>query len=332
MIFKLLGSDVNSRYCLLSCFILAFLGTICLLSWLKNLLPVDGGKAFAVNGEKSKGKPRGAGIIFILVFAILSFLLLPVDSEAMIYLLMIVAAMLTGYLDDASSKPWGRLKKGLLDFIIAGVCAGTYINFNGSEFRILPDGGTIVLHPVLFAILAILLIFVAINVVNCTDGVDGLCGTVAMVSLLSFYVVFNSLGKKEFGILPDFASSLYDALIITFLLSLMGYLWFNASPSRLMMGDAGSRAIGVLVALLSLKCGMPLLFIPLCLVFIVDGGMGLVKIILIRTFHRPMLRKIRTPLHDHARKVKGWSDTQTVFRLAIIQVAVSVLTLCVLFL
>lgn len=330
MIYKLLDGDA-ARYCLLACFVLAFLGTICLLSWLKNLLPVDGGKAFAVNGEKSKGKPRGAGIIFILVFAILSWLLLPVDNEAMIYLLMLAAAMLTGYLDDASSKPWGRLKKGILDFIIAGVCAGTYINFNGSSFRLLPNGGTIELHPVLFGALAIMLVFVAINVVNCTDGVDGLCGTIALVSLLSFYVVFNYLGKEEFGVISAADASLYDAMIITFLLSLMGYLWFNASPSRLMMGDAGSRAIGLLVALLSLRSGMPFLFLPLCLVFFVDGGIGLVKIILIKTFHRPMLKNIRTPLHDHARKVKGWSDTQTVFRLAIIQVAVSMLVLCILF-
>ncbi len=330
MIYKLLGST-GSHYCLLACFALAFLGTICLLSWLKNLLPVDGGKEFAVNGEKSKGKPRGAGIIFILVFAILSFLLLPADNEAMIYLLMLVAAMLTGYLDDASSKPWGRLKKGLLDFVIAGVCAGTYINFNGSSFRLLPDGGTIELHPVLFCALAIILIFAAINVVNCTDGVDGLCGTIALVSLLSFYVVFNYLGKESVGVISGSDAALYGAMIITFLLSLMGYLWFNASPSRLMMGDAGSRAIGLFVALLSLRCSMPFLFLPLCLVFIVDGGIGLVKIILIKLFRRPMLKKIRTPLHDHARKVKGWSDTQTVFRLAIIQVAVSIPVLCALF-
>lgn len=320
MITYLLGDGINSHFLLLTCFILSFLGTISFLALLKERLPQDVGREFAVNGEKSKGKPRGAGIIFILVFVLLVLVLLPVDTEAVIYLVMLTAAMLSGYLDDASTHPWGRLKKGLLDFVIAGICTGTYLNFNGSCFRLLPDGAVIELHPALFAVLAVLLIFAAINVVNCTDGVDGLSTTVAIVSLLSFFLVFRQT-----------ENSLYGAMSVSFLLSLMGYLWFNASPSKLLMGDAGSRAIGLLLALLCLKCGMPLLFLPLCFVFVLDGGLGLLKIMLIKLFHRPMMTKLRTPLHDHTRKVLGWSDTQTVFRFTIIQVVVSALTLYVLF-
>ena len=97
----------------------------------------------------------------------------------------------------------------------------------------------------------------------------------------------------------------------------------NASPSRLLMGDAGSRAIGFFLALAVLKTGSPLLYIPAALVLIVDGGLGLFKVFLLRFFKIKILKNTRTPIHDHMRKNKGWSDTQVVFRFAIVQIVIS---------
>ena len=56
---------------------------------------------------------------------------------------------------------------------------------------------------------------------------------------------------------------------------------------------------------------------------ILDGGLGLLKVSLIRVFKIYILKNVRTPLHDHVRKNKEWSNTQTVFRFAIIQIVVS---------
>ncbi len=316
MIYYLLDGLRNEgyRYLVLGCLACSFLLTIFLLKVLKNSLPADGGRKFAVNGSLSKGKPRGAGIIFVLVHVLVVFVFLPVDKELIIYLIMVIGAMLSGYLDDASETPWGEYKKGLVDFIIALVCTLTYLNFNPSEFTVAITGATVKLHPVLFAVLAIILIWTSINVVNCTDGVDGLSGTLSLVTLMAFYVVFNSLGN----------GSLYCTVILSFVLCIIGYLWYNASPSKLLMGDAGSRAIGLFIALLALKCGRPLLFIPFAIVFIADGGLGLIKVSLIRFLKIHILKNTRTPLHDHARKNVGWSDTQTVFRFTIIAVVVCV--------
>ena len=58
----------------------------------------------------------------------------------------------------------------------------------------------------------------------------------------------------------------------------------------------------------------------MALVLILDGGLGLVKIFLLRFLKIRILTKVRTPLHDQARKVWEWSNTQTVFRFAIIQI------------
>ena len=89
------------------------------------------------------------------------------------------------------------------------------------------------------------------------------------------------------------------------------------------MGDAGSRAMGLFISIAVLKCGSPILYIPIALVLILDGGLGLVKVGLIRAFKIRIMTKIRT-LHDHVRKVWGWSNTQAVFRFAIIQIILAV--------
>ena len=91
-----------------------------------------------------------------------------------------------------------------------------------------------------------------------------------------------------------------------------------------MMGDAGSRAIGLFIAIAIMKTGSPFLYVLVAFVLMVDGGIGLVKVALLRFLKIKILTKVRTPLHDHVRKVWGWSNTQTVFRFAIIQIILSV--------
>lgn len=96
---------------------------------------------------------------------------------------------------------------------------------------------------------------------------------------------------------------------------ILGYLWFNASPSKLLMGDAGSRAIGIFIAFTFLKLHAPLLYIPMALVIILDGGLGLIKVSFMRFLHINLMKNLRTPIHDHMRKNKDWSDTQVVFQI-----------------
>lgn len=291
----------------------AFLVTCILLELLQNVLPRDGGRAFAVNGGLSQGKPRGAGIVFILVFVVSAILFSPINREIIIYLIMLIAAMMSGYLDDSSKAPWGEYKKGLIDLIIAFVCAFTYVNFNSSKLTIMLTGQEFVLPAWLYVILAMILIWASINVTNCSDGVDGLSGSLSICTLITFYVIYISkIGDAGFG-----------QFILLMVICLLGYLWFNASPSKLLMGDAGSRAIGLFLAVVALKTGSALLFIPCAIVLIIDGGLGLIKVALLRFLKIRILKNTRTPIHDHVRKNKGWSDTQTVFRFIIIQIVVS---------
>lgn len=292
----------------------AFVGTCLFTAKCSKLLPRDAGRAFAHDGKLSAGKPRGAGIIFIFVFVAAAFLFAPVNLEIIIYLILIVAEMLTGYMDDASENPWGEYKKGLLDLIVAVILAVTYLSFNSSTIEIVSLGICLTIPPVLFGLLTVILVWGSINVTNCTDGVDGLSGTLAIITLGTFYVIDCIKGNQDN----------FTFLILLFMICILGYLWYNATPSLLLMGDAGSRAMGIFISIAALKSGSPLLYIPVALVFILDGGLGLLKVALIRGFKIHILKNVRTPLHDHVRKVMGWSNTQTVFRFAIIQIVISV--------
>ena len=202
-------------------------------------LPKDQGREFAVGGALSAGKPRGAGLIFVLVFAITAVLFAHVDPEMIIYLLLLICCMMTGYLDDAAKTSWGRLKKGILDFLVALLVTFTYLHFNGNQITLALTGSSFSIPAPVFAVLSIALIWISINVTNCADGVDGLSGTLTIITIMTFYFANQILGRTG-----DF-----DYLSLLFVVCLLGYLWFNATPSKMLMGDAGSRAMGLFIAI-----------------------------------------------------------------------------------
>ncbi len=298
---------------------ITFAATLFLCNFGKKFLPSDHGRAFAVNGQLSKGKPRGAGMIFVFIFAISALIFVEFTVENLIYIVLIMLARLFGYLDDRSKKPWSDYLKGALDLVLSIAAALTYVAYNGTTVHLYVfDEISFTMPVVPFVILAVILIWVSVNVTNCSDGVDGLCTSLSLVTLVSIYGVckFNAI---TFGL----DSSQTTHMIILFCSTLAAYLWFNAPPSKMLMGDAGSRAIGFFIALLCLKTGTPFVFVPVALVLILDGGLGLIKIFLLRFFKIKILVNTRTPLHDQMRKVRGWSDSQVVFRFVIVQAIVS---------
>lgn len=291
----------------------AFFATVLLLWKCKDKLPRDLGREFAVDGKLSAGKPRGAGFLFVLIFVAAALLFAPIEVEWIIYLLLVSASMLTGFLDDCSKNPWGEYKKAVLDLVIAVMVAITYVNYHGTTVAFLVTDATLTLPVPVFYALAVILVWVSINVTNCADGVDGLSGTLTMVTLASFYVLNAILGQEN----------TFNYLLLLFMACLLGYLWHNATPSSMLMGDAGSRAMGTLIAIAALVSGRPFVYLAFALVLMVDGGIGLVKVALLRFLKIRILKNTRTPLHDQARKVNGWSNTQTVYRFAIVQIVVS---------
>ncbi|MCD8328376.1 MAG: phospho-N-acetylmuramoyl-pentapeptide-transferase [Ruminococcus sp.] len=284
----------------------------------KNILPRDKGRDFALNGKLSEGKPRGAGLLMFTSFIITVALFVPLTVELIIYIAFIYLEMLSGYLDDSAAIPWGRVKKGLIDLVVSVGISSTYCIYNQPTVKLALVSISFTLPTVVYIVLGAALVWGSINVTNCSDGVDGLCGSLSIISLATVFILMQNminLGEES----DDFR-----LIILSAILMLIAYLWYNTSPSVILMGDAGSRALGVLIALSAMKLGSPLLFLIFAFMLIIDGGLSLLKISCIKFLKmKNFMKNIRTPIHDHMRKNNGWSDTQVVTRFSIVQGVIS---------
>lgn len=297
---------LGQKYLLGAYALLCFALTTLLLRLDFSFLPKDKGRPNAINGELSKGKTRGVGLVMLISFVLCAALFIPFSLEFMFFALLILAEMFSGYLDDASKISWSDYKKGLIDFIVSVLIGVVFVLHNSTTIYF--GSIAVPLHPVLYGALATVLVWVSINAVNCTDGVDGLSSSVGLISVLSFLVIY-----------PNELSMEYHGYILLFAAVLVSYLLFNAGPSKVLMGDAGSRPLGVLLAILAMKTHHPLAYLLLCAVFLADGIPGLIKIFFLRFFKIHLFKNIRTPLHDHMRKNRDWSDMQVVTRFTIAQ-------------
>ena len=142
------------------------------------------------------------------------------------------------------------------------------------------------------------------------------------------------LGHAEFAayfLLPHYPDGARWAIMAFAMVgSLCGYLWHNAYPSSLLMGDAGSRAVGLLIGILVMATGNPFVILTVATVVLVNGGTGLIKVALLRFFRIGIFHDIRFPLHDHFRHKWGWSNTQVLLRFAITQAMLTIILIVVL--
>lgn len=379
--FRIMGSHL-----VLTCFgvLLAALVVWLFLPRLWRFLPRDRGKAFVKDSARSAGKPTGAGyLILLLVFPIL-LLVLPlagpgVDAARSFNAFFsqtckllahpaswhqlvnsqwgvvgcLFAAMISGYLDDKAKKPWGRLRKGLLDAAIALITV--FVLCRGQETEIWLPFWKDPITVTCWAYLAIAapLLWLTMNATNCSDGVDGLAGSLTLISLFSLVVLLYGIVGHEtiaaYLLVPhNPEGARWAILTATIAGGLTGYLWYNAEPSKVLMGDAGSRFLGLLVGVAVLMCGNPFLVLVAAPIVLINGGTGLLKILLLKTLPKlgfettnprlnsgtstdqspnnqhpcwlaRQLHKTRFPLHDHCRHNLGWTNAQVLMRFVLIQ-------------
>ncbi len=299
-------------------------------------LPTDRGRAFTEGAEVAKGKPTGSGVVFITLFVIVALLCAPVTLQQTIILVLTWLTMLTGFLDDRSTKEWSELKKGLLDLIIS-ITASVFLYYLSEPF--LHSGSvsfwipfvaeTFAVSPWIYITFSTILLWASINTTNCTDGIDGLSSALVLVALLTMGVLlYFVLGHRDIAaylLVPHLAEGASWAIIIFALIGvLMGYLWHNAFPSKVLMGDAGSRALGFFIGVCVMISGNPFLIFATSSVIFLNGGMGLLKLALLRAFKIHIFKNVRFPLHDHMKKTRGWSPTQVLVKFVIIQSLVTI--------
>jgi phospho-N-acetylmuramoyl-pentapeptide-transferase len=303
---------------------LSFVATLVLLPRFFDALPRDRGRSFAVASAASVGKPTGAGVVFITLYALISVLVVPWDFRQLMVLALTVAAMVSGYLDDRSDEPWNEYLKGFLDLGIS-VAAAFLLYEDGKHIWLPFTAREFDVSIFVFVPLATVLIWASINSTNCTDGVDGLSSTLLLLALISLaaflYLIIGIDYIAEYLLLPFYPNSASWA-IMTFVLvgALAAYLWHNAHPSTVLMGDAGSRALGFFLGVLVILSGNPFVIVIVATVMLVNGGTGLLKVALLRFAKIRIFHNVRFPLHDYFRHEKGWSNSQVLIRFALIQI------------
>ena len=301
----------------------AFVLTILLIKLVGPRLPRDHGREFAVAGELSAGKIRGAGILMMPVFAVVTAAVSGFSLKMVVYMVMVLLSMLSGYLDDRSETPWSELKKGIVDLVICLLMAGSLVYFE-PEASVLDYGAiSVPVAKPLYIILAAAFLWLMINAVNCADGIDGLSSGLVINSMIGGVAASYILGTQGKVIMPC-------AILASVLFA---YLIFNSEPSTVLMGDAGSRPIGLFLGFVFLRMGNALFAIPCCIVILIDGLLGLVKLGVLRTFKvKNFMANLRTPIHDHFRKNIGTSNQQVRFAFNLVQIIVSFAFICMLLL
>ncbi len=314
---------------------IGFIFTVVFLPKFYKYLPTDRGRAFTEGAEAAKGKPTGSGVVFISIFVVVALLCAPFSPKQVIILALTWFTMLTGFLDDRSITEWSELKKGLLDLVIS-IVASLVLFYSKDIFQ---SGsvsfwfpfvtGSFEVAPWVYITFSTILLWASINTTNCTDGVDGLSSTLVLLALLTMgillYFVLGHVDIATYLLVPHLETGASWAIIIFALIGvLMGYLWHNAFPSKVLMGDAGSRALGFFIGVCVMISGNPFLIFATSSVIFLNGGMGLLKLALLRAFKIHIFKNVRFPLHDHMKKTRGWSPTQVLVKFVIIQSLVTI--------
>lgn len=297
--------------------------------WIKFLKSSHIGQEVRADGPKThlvkQGTPTMGGVMMLLAVA-LSIILVGYPSPETYALL--VATLLAGALGliDDSAKVVHKRSLGLTphakligQFAIAIVFVLVAVNWLGIDptvdipfvavldlgvwTTIVPIGQGIAIPWLYLIIISILLVGMC-NAVNLTDGLDGLAaGTVMVVMIVMAAIAYRS-DMLEPGIL---AGAIAGACI--------GFLWFNAYPANIFMGDTGSLALGMALGCLAVVTKTEFVVIIIGGLFVCEALSVMIQVAHYKRTGRRVF--LMAPLHHHFEK-KGWSETKVVVRFWII--------------
>jgi phospho-N-acetylmuramoyl-pentapeptide-transferase len=270
-----------------------------------------------------QGTPTMGGLL-LLAAAVVPILVVSLYTvPGLTVLLATLACALIGFADDAlkvrhrrSLGLSGRWKLVLLALVTAGVgYATTRIGYMDTEiyFPVVDVNVDLswAFYPFLFLVIA-----GTANGVNLTDGLDGLAAGTCAISLLTLLAIasISWIRSGEVGLRSD---DYLDLAIVSAALigGLIGFLWYNAFPAEVFMGDTGSMALGGAIATLAILTETEVL-----LVFI--GGIYLIEalsvMIQVASFKRTGRRVfLMAPIHHHF-EMKAWSETKIMVRFWIV--------------
>ncbi|MBT8411447.1 MAG: phospho-N-acetylmuramoyl-pentapeptide-transferase [Octadecabacter sp.] len=256
-------------------------------------------------------------------------------------LFVTLAFALIGFADDYAKVSKqntagvsGKVRLGL-GFLIAGVAAYWAAQYHPAELSnqlalpIFKD--TLINLGVLFIPFAMIVIVGAANAVNMTDGLDGLAIMPVMIAAGTFAIIAYFVGRTDFttelglhyvagtGELAVFAAGVIGGGL--------GFLWYNAPPAAVFMGDTGSLALGGALGAIAVATKHEIVLAIVGGLFVVEALSVIIQVLYFkRTGKRVFLM---APIHHHYEK-KGWAEPQIVIRFWIISLILAVIGLATL--
>ena len=286
--------------------------------------------------QAKRGTPTMGGVAILIslwIGYLVSHLLTgdPMTASALLVLFLTTALGAVGFLDDfikirrqrnLGLNKTSKLVGQLLTAAIFGILALRFANDReltpaSPNLSFVRDITVLSFGVIGFVVFGYVVIAAWSNAVNLTDGLDGLAaGTAAMV--LATYVII-AFWQFRNACVADFPAGCYqvrDPLDVALVAAAamggcIGFLWWNAAPARIFMGDTGSLALGVLIAGLSIVTRTELLLVVIGGVFVVEALSVALQIVVFRTTGRRLFRM--APFHHHF-ELAGWAETTVIIR------------------
>jgi phospho-N-acetylmuramoyl-pentapeptide-transferase len=303
--------------------ILSMLGTPLLISWLR----ARGiGQQIREDGPErhfSKAGTPTMGGVAIIGAAVIGYLVEHVEgtftTRGLVAMLAICASAGLGLVDDwikvHRQRSLGLNKRAKLagQLIIAltfAILCVTWLKVDTHLSFTRYNSLGIDLGRVGWVIFAVLVIVGCSNAVNLTDGLDGLAAGSSIFSFAAFTVIgFYQL--RHVSIYRNPASLDEAAISAAMIGACAGFLWFNAAPARIFMGDTGSLGIGTAIATLALLENVDLLLPIVGGLFVIETLSVIVQVASFKLFRRRVLRM--APIHHHF-ELLGWPETTVIIR------------------
>ena len=274
--------------------------------------------------QQKAGTPTMGGIVVLLIWTAAAGMLsiwIPFGAREGFVLVSGLAMAAIGATDDLVKLGRGR-SLGLTGWqkigLTAAAAAGLFFAFPSAVESILrvPFSGTVIEVPRWALFLLVVIVFLAAtNAVNFTDGLDGLAAGIVLLILCGFLILAPNVADL--------------ALVLPLAGALGGFLWMNAHPAGLIMGDVGSFGLGGVLAAVALTQGTAFLFPLLAGVPVLEVLAVILQVTSLRLFGRRVFRM--SPLHHHFEASPGaaerwhllpaceWPETKVVIRFWIAQ-------------
>ncbi|EBA12796.1 phospho-N-acetylmuramoyl-pentapeptide-transferase [Roseobacter sp. CCS2] len=225
-----------------------------------------------------------------------------------------------------------RILLGILIAAIAGYWAAAYHPDDLSNQLALPIfKDTLINLGILFVPFAVIVIVGAANAVNLTDGLDGLAIMPVMIAAGTFGIIAYAVGRVDFTEYLDVHYVPQTGEILIFAAGLigggLGFLWYNAPPAAVFMGDTGSLALGGALGAIAVATKHEIVLAIVGGLFVLEALSVIIQVLYFkRTGKRVFLM---APIHHHYEK-KGWAEPQIVIRFWIISLILAMIGLATL--